>query len=79
MKVIEAGIFEVKTHLSEFIEKVESGQTFLITKRGKPVAELRPPGNRTVARPRRGHARGDLREFAADFDAPMEDFKEYME
>ena len=43
MKVQEIGIFESKTHLSELIEKVQKDvTTYRITKRGKPVAELRP-------------------------------------
>lgn len=36
------GAFEAKTYLSELLEKVQSGQSFTITKRGKPVAELKP-------------------------------------
>jgi len=42
MKVQEIGAFEAKTKLSELLEKVQRGQTFQITKRGKPVAILRP-------------------------------------
>lgn len=38
----EIGVFETKTHLSEIIQKVQEGQTYYITKRGKQVAELRP-------------------------------------
>lgn len=79
MKVTEAGIFEMKTHLSEFIEKVERGETFIITKRGKPVAELRPTLSPVRPRPQRGFAKGSLIYMAPDFDAPLEDFKEYME
>lgn len=40
MKTI--GAFEAKTHLSELLEKVGRGESFLITKRGKPVAALSP-------------------------------------
>lgn len=42
MKIHEIGAFEAKTKLSELLEKVQRGQTFQITKRGKPVAVLRP-------------------------------------
>jgi len=73
----EIGAFEAKTHLSSILEKVAAGQTFLITKRGKPVAELRPiaqePKSRTIGQ---WAGRGWI---ADDFDAPLEDFKEYME
>jgi prevent-host-death family protein len=40
MKVI--GAFEAKTHLSDLLDKVGKGESFLITKRGKPVASLSP-------------------------------------
>ena len=79
MSATQAGILEVKTHLSEFISKVENGESFLITKRGKPVAELRPPERGTVSRPKRGYAKGSLLYMASDFSEPLEDFKEYME
>ena len=36
------GIFEAKTHLSQILEKVESGMEFIITRRGKPVAKINP-------------------------------------
>lgn len=38
----EVGAFEAKTHLSELLAAVEAGETITITRRGKPVAELRP-------------------------------------
>jgi prevent-host-death family protein len=38
------GAFEAKTHLSELLAAVEKGEAFTITRRGKPVAELRPVG-----------------------------------
>ena len=36
------GTFEAKTHFSQIIVKVENGQDFIITKRGKPVAKIIP-------------------------------------
>ena len=38
----EIGAFAAKTHLSELLAAVEAGEAFTITRRGKPVAELRP-------------------------------------
>ena len=35
-------IHEAKTHLSRLLEDVQSGETIVIAKAGKPVAELRP-------------------------------------
>ena len=36
------GAFDAKTHLSNLLQQVAHGETFLITKRGKPVAALSP-------------------------------------
>jgi len=36
------GLFEAKSHLSEIIVAVESGQSIIVTKKGKPVARIVP-------------------------------------
>jgi prevent-host-death family protein len=75
MDVKEIGAFEAKTRLSELLERVAKGQHYRITKRGKPVAELRP----VESPPRRlafGRDRGRIK-MSADFDAPLDDFKDY--
>ena len=36
------GAFEAKTHLSALLTRVENGETFVITKHGKPIARLIP-------------------------------------
>ena len=38
----QIGSFEAKTHFSQVIEKVENGDDFIVTKRGKPVAMIIP-------------------------------------
>ncbi len=38
----EIGAFEAKTHLSELLRETESGRSFVILRRGKPVARLVP-------------------------------------
>ena len=77
MESDEIGLFETKTHLSEIIEKVQEGRTFVITKRGKRVAELRP-----IPRERRPLERGCVKNdgywMAPDFDETPEDFSEYV-
>jgi prevent-host-death family protein len=35
-------IHTAKTHLSQYIEEVEHGETILLCKRNQPVAEIRP-------------------------------------
>ena len=36
------GAYEAKTHLSRLLDEVERGETFAITKHGRPVALLVP-------------------------------------
>lgn len=81
MKVQEAGLFKAKTHLSEMVANVErSGAIYRITKRGKPVAELRPiGGERKRFRLPYGYGEGTVPYIAPDFDAPLEDMGDYME
>ena len=49
----EIGLFEAKTRLSELIRQVRAGESFIITQRGEPSAELRPIRTKT----RRGSRR----------------------
>jgi prevent-host-death family protein len=71
----EIGAFEAKTRLSELLDKVARGRVYRITKRGKPVAELRPVVDRT-RRPRYGEDRGRVI-VGQDFEAPIDDFTGY--
>ena len=38
----EIGAYDAKTHLPNLLERVERGERFIITRHGKPVAELGP-------------------------------------
>ena len=42
MKTETIGSFEAKTHFAAILEKAQQGTVFVVTKRGHPVAELRP-------------------------------------
>ena len=43
MKTEESiGAFDAKTHLSALLERVAHGESFVISRRGKPVARLIP-------------------------------------
>jgi prevent-host-death family protein len=76
MKPKEIGVFEAKTRLSELIERVDKGQIYVITKRGRPVAELRPPT--PVHGLRFGSDAGQIG-MTDDFDAPVDDLRPYSE
>lgn len=75
MKNTSIGAFDAKTHLSELLQKVLQGESFTITRRGKAVAELKPiqaPAKVSLY----GIDKGKIY-MAADFDEPLDDFKDY--
>jgi prevent-host-death family protein len=75
MKEQQIGAFDAKTRLSELLDRVhDTGAVYIITKRGVPVAELRPvvPAGSL----RHGVDAGRI-SIADDFDAPLDDFSEY--
>lgn len=42
------GVRELKAHLSQTLRDVQRGELYLVTDRGRVVAELRPPGTDTL-------------------------------
>jgi prevent-host-death family protein len=67
---------DAKKHLGDLIEAAVNGDELVITKGDRPVVKLVPAGA-TNAHPRFGSAKG-LITMSEDFDAPLEDFGEYM-
>ncbi len=64
--------------LAELIEAAKNGDEVVITRDHLPVAKLvAVPGEKPRPRPKFGSAKGEF-VMADDFDAPLEDFKEYM-
>jgi prevent-host-death family protein len=57
----EVGAYEAKTHLPKLLERVEQGERFVITRHGRPVAELAPISRRDPEKIRKAIA--DLRAF----------------
>jgi antitoxin (DNA-binding transcriptional repressor) of toxin-antitoxin stability system len=70
---------EAQERLSELIDQLAPGQELVITRDAQPVATLRAEA--TVHRQRRqpGSAKDRSHWMAPDFDAPLEEFREYME
>jgi prevent-host-death family protein len=70
---------EAQTKLSELIEGLTPGEEIVITRNNRPVARLvgEPAPARRPRQP--GSARDKILYMAEDFDAPLDDFKEYME
>jgi len=76
MDIEEIGAFEAKTRLSELLDRVQRGHVYRITKRGRPVAELRPV-EQGARRPAFGRDRGRVI-IGKNFDAPLPEMKKYQ-
>jgi prevent-host-death family protein len=76
MKIELIGAFEAKTRLSELLEHVRTGRVYRITRRGKPIAELRPIVEVPAGRLTFGCDRGRV-VMSDDFDAPLPGFEPY--
>ena len=71
---------EAQAKLKEIIHQLSPGEELVITENQQPVAKLvseRPKPSKP--RPGPGLCRGAIVYMAPDFDAPLDDMKEYME
>jgi len=68
---------EAQSHLQELINRLQPGEEFVITDAGRPLAQLKKL-DPTTWPCKAGSAKGKIH-IAADFDEPLEEFKEYME
>jgi prevent-host-death family protein len=71
-------IKEATAKLSELIHKLKPGDEVIITEKNVSVARLLPAATPPAKR-KLGGMRGTVTYMAPDFDAPLDDFKEYME
>jgi prevent-host-death family protein len=68
--MIKVNIYEAKTHLSRYLERVAEGETIILCKRNVPIAEIRPiPQERKSRRPI-GLAKGKF-EVPREFHEPL--------
>ncbi len=65
-------VHEAKAHLSEYLELVEAGETVVICRRNKPVAELRPIAPARKERRPIGLAKG-IGHVPPEFFEPLDD------
>ncbi len=69
---------DAKTHLPELISGLNPGDQLIIVKSGEPLATLtRTPAKRWPCKA--GSAKDTRHWMAPDFDAPLDEFREYME
>ena len=69
-------IQEAQSQLSDLIQQLKPGDEIVITENNRPVARLIAAS----AQPQRklGTLKGTVTYMADDFDAPLDEFKEYM-
>lgn len=72
----QVNIEDAKTQLPDLIDAAVNGEEVVIAKDEQHVVRLVPVG-REKPRPQFGSAKG-LITMSDDFDAPLEDFEEYM-
>ncbi len=72
----QVNVEEAKTRLPDLIDAAVGGEEIVITRDDQPVVRLVPVA-RAESRPRFGSAEGMVA-MSDDFDAPLEDFDEYV-
>lgn len=73
-------IEEAQDKLVDLIRALQSDEEVVITENDHPIARLTLIPRPTRGKPRvPGTLRGTVKYMTPDFDAPLEDFKEYME
>jgi len=69
---------EAQANLGDLISRLTPGEELLIAEQGQPVAKL-VRSERTSWPCQAGSATDKILWIAPDFDAPLDDFREYME
>jgi prevent-host-death family protein len=71
--VIELNVHEAKTHLSRYLARVEAGETIILCRHNRPIAEVRPIAARTAYRKRRFGIDEGKFEVPPEFFEPLPD------
>jgi prevent-host-death family protein len=66
--MITINVQEAKTHFSHYLDEVAKGESFILCKRNKPVAEIRPIMSRIATKRPIGLAKGTFTIPASFFD-----------
>jgi len=72
-------IQEAQAGLSDLIHRLNPGEEVVITENDQPVAKLARTELKMQWPCKAGSAKGTIHWMAPDFDAPPEEFREYME
>ena len=68
---------EIQAQLPQLLQQLQPGEELLITDHGKPLAQLKKAQRTSWPCQAGSYQKTDFW-MAPDFDAPLEDFKEYM-
>lgn len=74
--MLQCPIEEAPKRLPQLIKQAEAGEDIIFTENNYPVAKLTIL-SRIHPQPQHGSAKGVILHMAPDFDAPLEDFKDY--
>ena len=76
----QISLAEAQSTLPDLVRRLIPGEEVVITENDQPVARLLPTQPASSQAPRKpGTLRGTVLYMSPDFDAPLDDFKEYME
>ena len=68
--MVKVNVQDAKTHLSRYLHEVEQGDTILLCRHNKPIAELRPVPDAATRKPRvAGLLRGQIHWAPDAFDS----------
>ena len=70
---------DAEANLRDLIHRLAPGEEVVIVENDRPVATLVVAARSDRRIPKLGTQPGSVLYMAPDFDAPLEDFKEYME
>jgi antitoxin (DNA-binding transcriptional repressor) of toxin-antitoxin stability system len=73
----QVSIEEAQARLIDIIHRLDEGDELVITENNRPVATLAKAELKQSWPCKAGSARGKIR-ISPDFDAPLEEFEEYM-
>lgn len=68
--MIVVNIGEAKARLSEYLKRVEEGETVILAKRNRPIAQIRPMQAKRLSERPFGLCAGEFR-VPEDFDDPL--------
>lgn len=67
----KVNVHEAKTHLSRYLDRVEAGETIILCRHNKPIAEVRPIPAEPQRKPRvAGGSKGQF-EVGPEFFEPL--------